>query len=1294
MSRSVSLSTLFCVCVALVGWQSANGQESFTYSYDFAGTIAGADGGGGTSALTDGIGLPGYEASAQSVLWDVGEPGVIYLDQSGSPVPQPRINLTLDGGATDLTNVAIYYFERSSSGITAPESITATINGEDRTILSSLGQIDDSFSDGLNGVGEIRVAGIDLSGLNSDTIQLDFFNTLPAPGDWVGLTEIVVNDPTFVFPELPLSLLVNRDSGEISLRNVNSDPVSLKGYSITSAAGSLTPINWTSIADSYDMDSQTGTIVDGDNNWTNLTDPASQNSIELSEFQFGVGDGGEILGDSTISLGSDAWLKSVFEDLVFEYVDPDTGEIVPAGVVYESTSKAPFVRSDLDTDGDIDGDDWLQFVSGMSADMSSLNSAPAYRLGDLDGDLDNDLKDLKIFQADYDAAQGSGAFAALISGAPIPEPSGLTLLGALVGMAFIVRRRTRHPVTATCEQIHPKKQSNEAKTMTPRCVLSAMLVLSLALVANRAQADRSFTYVYDVSAINGGVFGFDTADDGDGGREIANNGGMNNGIGLPGYTPSNVLWDLSEQGTIFQDNTGNPVPQPRITLTVNDGGANLNNVTVYYFERTGSAVTAPESIVATLGGDIRTITSAAGEIDVDQTNGPGGFGEIRQASIDLTGLSNDTIQLDLTNTTGLAGFNGEWTGITEIVIDEAIVRAQVDRSSGAVTLYNPFGDPVSIDGYQLLSAGDSLSTAAWSSLESQNIDNALIGDYNGDNSVNIADYTVWRDNLGASVAAGSGADGSGDGTVGPEDYDLWKENFGNEGGFGFGWFEGGSSHAGDVTEGRLIGTTEVVSGSDLNLGNLYDTSVDAQDLLFRYSTANGVNYGLVDYINAPGSVVGQSQVPEPTSMATLLLGGMLLLLKRVRFRSVIAAFGVVAMCFGASSYALELDRDYELGDNSFESAVAGTEVGSQFSSPDEGLTFDSNGTLGDGTAIDLIRGSLESDNNASYISVSDRPGAGATLGVSFDGAGDYLVGPRLGLPATSDAGTIATNPKDYAGISNRGFQFWAKPDSAGQGATQALVLDTNQHGVMISDDDTWVMRYGGVDTDTGVPVDFDAWSHVMLVRPSGPGFGATLYVDGEAIGAQATGYDGADNAPLILGANTGDTTLDPPESAPGTQDFYNGVLDNLQLFVFGASAGGTEYGEFDYSVDNPIGAANLNGVAGDVDQNGVLEIDDLNDFVAGWYSENLVTGVRRGDFTTILDGDLNLDGITDLRDAVLIDQALINAGLPAALAFGSDGSPFVVSQTVPEPTAWGSAAVGAFVLVGGRRRILRRRFTT
>ncbi len=52
----------------------------------------------------------------------------------------------------------------------------------------------------------------------------------------------------------------------------------------------------------------------------------------------------------------------------------------------------------------------------------------------------------------------------------------------------------------------------------------------------------------------------------------------------------------------------------------------------------------------------------------------------------------------------------------------------------------------------------------------------LAGDYNGDGSVDAADYTVWRDTLGST--ADLRADGNANGSVDATDFDVWSGNYG------------------------------------------------------------------------------------------------------------------------------------------------------------------------------------------------------------------------------------------------------------------------------------------------------------------------------------------------------------------------------------------------------------------------------------------------------------------------------------------------------------------------------------
>ena len=67
------------------------------------------------------------------------------------------------------------------------------------------------------------------------------------------------------------------------------------------------------------------------------------------------------------------------------------------------------------------------------------------------------------------------------------------------------------------------------------------------------------------------------------------------------------------------------------------------------------------------------------------------------------------------------------------------------------------------------------------------------GDYNGNDVVDAADYTEWRDHLGAAFQLPNEVAGVTPGSVTPEDYDEWKLRFGNVPGSGAGGELGGGA---------------------------------------------------------------------------------------------------------------------------------------------------------------------------------------------------------------------------------------------------------------------------------------------------------------------------------------------------------------------------------------------------------------------------------------------------------------------------------------------------------------------
>ncbi len=53
------------------------------------------------------------------------------------------------------------------------------------------------------------------------------------------------------------------------------------------------------------------------------------------------------------------------------------------------------------------------------------------------------------------------------------------------------------------------------------------------------------------------------------------------------------------------------------------------------------------------------------------------------------------------------------------------------------------------------------------------------GDFNNNGTVDAADYTLWRDNLGASTEASINNLGNGLNGVDAADYTLWRSRFGS-----------------------------------------------------------------------------------------------------------------------------------------------------------------------------------------------------------------------------------------------------------------------------------------------------------------------------------------------------------------------------------------------------------------------------------------------------------------------------------------------------------------------------------
>lgn len=97
----------------------------------------------------------------------------------------------------------------------------------------------------------------------------------------------------------------------------------------------------------------------------------------------------------------------------------------------------PDILGDLDRDGDVDLNDWIEFKRNYGSNTSGLVIPDQYDLGDLDASGWIDLEDVEIFREIYDSFKGPGAFAAIAYA--VPEPSAFMLLAAGTGALLRVR---------------------------------------------------------------------------------------------------------------------------------------------------------------------------------------------------------------------------------------------------------------------------------------------------------------------------------------------------------------------------------------------------------------------------------------------------------------------------------------------------------------------------------------------------------------------------------------------------------------------------------------------------------------------------------------------------------------------------------------------------------------------------------------------------------------------------------------------------------------------------------------
>jgi hypothetical protein len=299
--------------------------------------------------------------------------------------------------------------------------------------------------------------------VDSDLIDPAFdLNTLNDNNNWLGRSQW--NDPVFdglfnefsiydhglTAAEVATNFSTGPVGGAVSEPTVTVNPgIRMTGYTIRSNRGALVAANWTPISGRLDAPGFGGNgSFDSDDFWfPSSVNPPASNVLEEGISIDGPPDDGGPLGTTPVGIngaGNRLWRKFFVEDVtaVVQAFLPGGGTVeLPAAVNFTGNGGVAWRRSDINFDNQINAADYAIFRDNHRKPIDTMLTDPeSYVFGDIDGDQDNDFADFRLFQADYVAANGAAAFAALVGSVPEPA-SALMIVMMGVGVAGMRRRR-------------------------------------------------------------------------------------------------------------------------------------------------------------------------------------------------------------------------------------------------------------------------------------------------------------------------------------------------------------------------------------------------------------------------------------------------------------------------------------------------------------------------------------------------------------------------------------------------------------------------------------------------------------------------------------------------------------------------------------------------------------------------------------------------------------------------------------------------------------------------------------
>lgn len=1122
----------------------------------------------------------------------------------------------------------------------------------------------------------------------------------PPPNELFVLQEVRAGFGEPVFP-VPFAT-VNRDTGNIT---INNGPVArtLQAYTVDSASGALNSSAWDSLANG----ANNGTL-DSDP-WIELSGELT-NGIGLAESELPGGDGGYSLGASAaIDIGA-VWGKNSNEDVEVTLVNSD-GSTTPIAVTYEGNNGAPFLLGDLDFNNAINLLDWGIFRAGFGGAFPNLSGSETYAMGDLDNDLDVDVDDFRLFETAYDAANPGASLDSAIASVPEPNSALLVAVGCLLGAAR--RRRVRSAVIAIATASFLPMlilSSVEAQTFS---VIPAPLDPPNDVVGSSSDDPSRMAHQMFDSPVTAadidvtdytGVAGDDEfAGSGQGPHQvyIDNNNTVTTNWIAYAQRGATVDW-IGEIEVWFSDTDFGgqlPATEPDATAIIDRrvGGLlqsfQLSDTVSGRFAAL-NMIRAPEGTINPGGREFRflqgpdaftlEVNTSTGDMTIRNTN------PLAQSlDINAYDIASSAGSLSVGGWDGLAG----QAGFPAATSQNAGDGWEQGGSSGASLLAEAYllgGSNVSLGSE--LSIGDGYNTTvdARDLAFTYSLENGVkmlgvveyisppgtVGDYNNDGMVNVADYTLWRDNLGgdSSVLANNNIAG----TVTSAHYIQWQSNFGNTPGTGA----------------LADGTSPVPEPA-------------AWGMLLLCVCMVGVARAAQVRACSSGHFAIAVQKDE-TSMET----------PNIVRAALLVCFASFVLLSSAESRASTPDRIYLLGDNSALATENGSSNLGQVIGSQAGTSVATvPPTVADGFTLD--HAAFETDVNTftvltptgdpRYVDVGpgglNRPGTtGTSVGADLDG-GDYLSTPA-GFGNPVDGGLDYSGTINYQGLINHYMQGWVRPTSPGSpGTRQTIIRDTDQFRIHIQADaqgnSFWGQHYAVTTQTTEVEVDFNEWSHVAQYSDGDNGF---FWINGVIAGTiggffQPNGFSVEGNT---VGAKSLSLGADVTGASATPSNFFTGQLDDFDIRVSGDNTGqqpnGCACDGFNLEQDNAFIAqlvADGTLVPGDVngdmvvngDGTGDPASDDVAFFVEHYFDQQVINFVVAGDLNSRMQiADLNYSGTTNIFDWLILVENHEDSALASSLDLGALLSG---NSNVPEP---GSLAMAFAVLsTAGIYSIVNRR---